>query len=113
MPILRVVFERFAAAVRLLALSGESLQQRLADAFIQGRLILLTETDLPDQFQERFSELKNGLSDHGRKRMDQVIREITEKQAEHYIQIILDLHSGIAKEVFRHRGSVRRNEAND
>jgi hypothetical protein len=97
---LQSVFERFAAAVSVLALSADSLQERLAAAFIEEKLILLTEDDFPTHLQKGFEDLRNGMRDHGRRRIDQVLQHMTEKQAEHYIRIILDLHSGIAKEIF-------------
>lgn len=85
----------------VLALSLDSLQLRLAEAFIKERLILLTESDFPDHLQKKFSELRNGIRGHERRRLDQVFQQMTDAQAEHYIRLIIDLYSGIAKEVFR------------
>jgi hypothetical protein len=97
---LQQVFEKLVGAVTVLALSVDSLQHRLAEAFITEKLIVLNEPDFPEHLRNKFLELRNGMRDYGRRRIDQVVERMTEKQAEHYIRIILDLHQGIAKEVF-------------
>jgi hypothetical protein len=97
------VLEKLVEAVTVLALSTDSLQHRLGQAFIAGRLIVLNEPDFPEHLRKKFLELRDGMRDHGRRRIDQVVERMTEKQAEHYIRVILDLHLGIAKEVLSSR----------
>ena len=97
---LQHVFERLVGAVTLLALSPDSLQHRLAEAFIAEKLIVLDEPDFPEHLRNKFSELRNGMRDFGRRRIDRVVERMNDKEAEHYIRLILDLHQGIAKEVF-------------
>jgi hypothetical protein len=96
---LQHVFERLVGAVTVLALSPDSLQHRLAEAFIGEKLIVLDGSDFPEHLRNKFSELRDGMRDHGRRRIDQVVRGMTAREAEQYIRIIIDLHQGVAKEV--------------
>jgi hypothetical protein len=90
--------QKFMAAVSVLALSTDTLQQRLVQAIIEEHVFVLDAKDLPEHLQNLFTKLMNAVTSNRLGKIDEVVNRMSDEDAARSIQLILELESGLAEE---------------
>lgn len=93
-------FEKLMNAVLTLAKSKETHQDRLANAYLSG-LLLIRPDDLPEDIREDFFELKAAM-EKGTPRSDEgtvvaSVRDMSEQEASNLIDSIVSLYADVAR----------------
>ena len=98
MPDIAYAHQKFMGAVSVLALSTETLQQRLVQAIIEEHVFVLDAKDLPEHLRNLFVKLMNDVTGNRLGKIDDVVNRMSDEDATRSIHLILELESGLAEE---------------
>jgi hypothetical protein len=94
------VWEKFYAAVLILAGSQGTVQERLADAFT-GQLIRLETNDLPEELRGDFEQLERRLTSAeptgGEGSVDASVQSLSDEEAAHLAEQIVEMYDAVTK----------------
>ena len=91
--------QKFMGAVSVLALSTDTLQQRLIQAIIEEHVFVLDAKDLPAHLQESIcGSYMNAVTGNRLGKIDEVVNRMSDEDATRSIHLILELESGLAEE---------------